>query len=198
MMQENQTEEMQDTMPELALSGNNAYRIEGDRVIISATKIINNRPADNLSGTLAVELWALSHPYDGGDFNGCTLAGTQIGELSGQHFLTNCHYDLLFQKPTPGTWYLSLMLREWIGTVFITRDYVNFAEAYIVDAEPDTESSPAANSMDTNAASKASPTPADEPTAAPTSHDKPEQTASPPSGDLFPALLEKLKAMLRL
>lgn len=118
--------------PSLALAGDVGYQVHGGRVVIHAAEIANNRADDDVSGTLAVELWALSQPYLGGDFDGIALAGTQIGELSGQRCLANCRYDLVFTEPGPGTWYLTLMLREWTAAGFVTRDHVNFALPYVV------------------------------------------------------------------
>lgn len=118
--------------PMLALAGNNGYDIQGDRVVITASAIANNRDANNLSGTVSIELWALEQAYQGGEFHGQALAGTRIGEIQGQHFLADCRYDLLFNEPTAGNWNMVLMLREWTDAGFVTRDYVNFAKRYVV------------------------------------------------------------------
>lgn len=114
-------------IPELRLAGHVAYDVQDGRVQISIDSIVSDRAADNLSGTLSLELWALPAPYAGTGFSGCPLAAVQIGELYGQHMLSGCHYDLLFTPPASGLWQLCLMLREWNGTLFETRDYVNFA-----------------------------------------------------------------------
>lgn len=113
-----------------------AYRIEGDRVIITINEIQNQREFNQTSGTLSIELWALRQPHQGGQFDGIAVAGTQIGEVLGQHFLANCQYDLIFQAPPAGTWYLTLMLREWTEAGFQTRDFVNFDLPYVVTWTP--------------------------------------------------------------
>jgi len=120
----------------LVLAGNCGYEIQHDQVIITIAEIANNRDADNISGTLAIELWALAQPYWGGDFNGIALAGNSIGELYGQHFLADCRYSMAFQEPSDGTWYLTLMLREWTEAGYVTRDYINFDVPYIVNTKP--------------------------------------------------------------
>ena len=117
----------------LNLSGTNGYSIHGDRVILSASEISSHRPADNLSGSLSLELWALDRPYFGGDFEGVVLAGVQIGRVQGQHLLVNGRHDLPFTAPGAGTWILTLMLREWEGQGFVTRDHVQFAQPYVVE-----------------------------------------------------------------
>jgi DNA uptake protein ComE-like DNA-binding protein len=113
-----------------------AYSIGNERVIISIGKIANHRDPADVSGTLSVELWALDRPYSGGNFDGVPLAGTSIGEMLGQHFLTDCRYDLIFRQPPTGTWYLTLMLREWTAAGYVTRDYLNFALPYVVETRP--------------------------------------------------------------
>lgn len=117
----------------LTLSGLNGYSIHGDRVILSASEISSHRHADNISGSLSLELWALDRPYFGGDFDGVALAGVQIGRVQGQHLLVNNHHDLPFTAPGTGTWTLTLMLREWEGQGFVTRDQVQFAQPYVVE-----------------------------------------------------------------
>ena len=117
---------------DMSISRDCGYAIDGDHVVINIAEIANNRPADDVSGTLSVELWALASPYVGADFSGVALAGTTIGEVLGQHFLSDCRYDLVFTPPHAGTWYLSLMLREWTPAGYVTRDHVNFALPYRV------------------------------------------------------------------
>ncbi|MEZ5453945.1 MAG: hypothetical protein R3E93_14185 [Thiothrix sp.] len=121
---------------DLTLNGTASYRVEGDRVIVGIPAIASLRNANAISGTLSVELWALKQPYQGGDFDGAALAGTRIGELPDQHSLNDCRYDLLFQEPAAGTWHLSLMLREWDGNGYVTRDFVNFDHPYVVNWTP--------------------------------------------------------------
>ena len=120
----------------LILTGNSGYEIKNDRVTINIAEIANRRDLENISGTLAIEFWALEQPYRGADFSGAALAGTRIGEISGQHCIANCCYDLIFQEPPEGIWYLTLMLREWTEAGYVTRDYVNFALPYIVSGKP--------------------------------------------------------------
>lgn len=125
-----------DAQSELQLTGNCGFDIQQDRVTISIGGISNQRWDNDVSGTLAVELWALKHPYQGAGFNGHCLAGTTIGELKGQHFLENCQYDLLFNEPSIGSWQIVLMLREWTESGYETRDFVNFAVPYVVTWTP--------------------------------------------------------------
>ena len=120
----------------ISLSGNSECSIQDGRVMLTIDQIASQRDIGNLSGTLAVELWALKQPYSGEDFSGIALAGTSIGELWGQHFLSNCRYDLIFQEPPAGSWNLVLMLREWTEVGYVTRDHVNFSDPYVVSARP--------------------------------------------------------------
>lgn len=119
----------------LALAGACGCAVDNDRIVITIAEIANHRDLGNLSGTLAIELWALDHPYSGGDFTGAPLCGTSIGQLGGQRVLTNCRYDLIFQAPPPGTWSLTLMLREWTAGGYLTRDHVSFTSPYVIEPE---------------------------------------------------------------
>jgi competence ComEA-like helix-hairpin-helix protein len=122
--------------PLLTLFGDYGYAIQGSRIAITVGEIANRREPGNLSGTLALELWALEKPYVGGQFAGFTLAATTIGELRGGHLLAGCHYDLMFREPPAGQWHLALMLREWEGAGYVTRDWVNFNLPYCVADKP--------------------------------------------------------------
>lgn len=140
--------------PSLTLAGNCGYEIHGDRVTITIAEISNQRDFDDISGTLAIQLWALPQPYSRTDFEGIALAGTSIGELNGQHYLADCRYELNFQEPTDGTWYISLMLREWTEAGYITRDYLNFAVPYIVNSQPNIVRSEDSNIINVSFADK--------------------------------------------
>lgn len=106
-----------------------AFNGEQQRVHIALDGIASDRNNDNLSGTLSIELWSLNAPYQGGYFNGECLAATQIGELWGNHWIADCDYDLIYQAPQVAGQQLCLMLREWNGVAFETRDFRTFNQA---------------------------------------------------------------------
>jgi hypothetical protein len=124
------------------MSGNVGYRIDGERVQISVERVVNPRPAGNRSGTLSLELWALSAPFAGGRFEGQHLAGVEIGSVNGQCEWALEPMDLAFTPPSAGVWQIVLMLREWTPDGFVTRDFANFANAFVV-AAPVVEKAPA-------------------------------------------------------
>jgi competence ComEA-like helix-hairpin-helix protein len=110
----------------LRLAGNCGFRIDGDRVLVSLDSIVSDRDYGNISGSLNIELWAMQQPYTSGEPEGECLAATTIGTLSGGHFLPECRYDLIFNKPSAGRWNLVLLLREWSEQGLVTCDQVNF------------------------------------------------------------------------
>jgi len=118
------------------LRGHVGYRLEGRRITLEVAAIENPRDETNLTGTLALELWALAQPYSGGPFNGSPLAAAVLGALGGQSEWNPPPLDLAFKAPPDGTWHFCLMLREWTGTGYTTRDYTNFAEPVAYVAEP--------------------------------------------------------------
>lgn len=121
---------------DLNLAGGCGYEIRHDRIMLNVSQIYNTRDTNSISGTLALELWALEQPYNGNGFHGHALSAITIGELLDLHFIENQHYNLPFQAPSTGTWYFTLMLREWDGNHYLTRDYVKFNLPYIVNAKP--------------------------------------------------------------
>lgn len=110
------------------LRGKVGYDIDDKRIKIDVEAVENPRPPTNTSGTLALELWALSAPYQGGHFKGSPLAGAVLGSLAGQCEWNPSTFDLAFKPPADGTWHFVLMLREWTGTGYTTRDYTTFAQ----------------------------------------------------------------------
>ena len=113
--------------------GQVGYRFVDERVQIHIEALTNPRTADNLSGTLSLELWAMPQPYTGGDFTGTALAGVSIGQLAGQSVERNLSFDLprnqiVANHVASGQAHLVLMLREWTAAGYVTRDYACFAE----------------------------------------------------------------------
>lgn len=89
-------------------------------------RIANPRPADNISGTLTLELWALDEPYTGGAWCGTPVASVVLGTLAGQDSWLNCQYTVP-AGPLPTSGHLTLMLREWTPAGYLTRDYRSLA-----------------------------------------------------------------------
>ena len=160
------------------MRGEVGFRIDGDRVCLSVEHIENPRDPGNCSGTLALELWALPAPYQGGDdFQGAPLARAVIGSLNGQNESTVNSFDLPFARPPAGQWHLVLMLREWTALGYRTRDFTNFPTPVSYD-------SPVASAPpETKAESPTKPQPAQPPAPAKllTLGSRPESATSPVS-----------------
>ena len=113
---------------ELSLNGVCRYHIDGHLLCMDVEEIANNRNGDNTSGSLSLEVWALAQPYSGGDFSGYQLASVALGALQGQSCFRQQQFAQPLQSPVEGSWYLVMMLREWGGSSFITRDFINFPQ----------------------------------------------------------------------
>lgn len=137
------------------------YRFEGGEVEVCVGCVANPRDADNLSGSLGLELWALPQPYEGGAFAGFLIAGGELGRVAGQAGIEALRLTLPAAAPPPGSWHIVLMLREWTPAGFLTRDYVNFsaaheaAESPVSAAAPEAVAAPAAAEAFTPAAAPA-------------------------------------------
>lgn len=122
---------------ELSIQGC-GYKIENNRVMLSVGYIGSNRDVLNMSGTIQIAFNAQNQQNT--EPQNTLLASTTIGELKGQHFLSDCCYDLLFQHPPIGTWQLSLQLREWDGLEYRLIDEVHFDLLYQTQAISDVQS----------------------------------------------------------
>lgn len=103
--------------------------IQQEAAEVRIDAIENPRASTNLSGTLALELWSLSQKYNGASFNGVKQGGVLLGTLLGQNsWQNNVIHIHLASKPIVGE-YVVLMLREWVGNGYITRDYFHLEQA---------------------------------------------------------------------
>lgn len=112
------------------------YNFDGQQVHLNAACVRNPREAGNLSGSLALELWALPAAYAGGAFVGHAVGSVAIGRLEGQSDFMNLNRSIDAATLPAGRWTLCLMLREWTAAGWLTRDYANFDLPYEVPAEP--------------------------------------------------------------
>lgn len=111
------------------IDGSVAYALSDAHTTLNADSIFNPRPADNLSGSLVLELWALPEPYRGGAFNGILIGSEALGQIAGQCAIGPIQATLPTCTLPAGRWLLTLMLREWTGHGYLTRDYRSFALA---------------------------------------------------------------------
>ena len=150
------------------MRGTISYRIDSNRVHLSVEHIENARETSNLSGTLALELWALPGQYTGGSFHGTALAGVALGSLAGETESTITSFDLPFARPADGVWHFVLMLREWTAGGYITRDYTNFPVPVSYGSTPSPKTAPTELAPTVSSALK--PTPAVQAGAPPSPH----------------------------
>jgi DNA uptake protein ComE-like DNA-binding protein len=115
------------------LDGSVGYQIDGSEVVLRADGIRNPRAADNLSGSLALELWALTDTYQGGPVeSGSLLASVDVGRIAGESTIVSFEQRVTFNPPVAGRWNVVLMLREWAPAGYVTRDFCTFAQQYEV------------------------------------------------------------------
>ena len=97
-------------------------RLDGEEFFLDIAGIENPREVDNLSGTLALEIWSLDSPYAGGAWQGTQLASLVAGCLQGQSGWAESHFTAK-AAPIPEGGHPTLMLREWTEAGYVTRDY---------------------------------------------------------------------------
>jgi hypothetical protein len=93
-------------------------------VHLTVDGIDNPRAADNLSGTLSLELWALPPPTPAASPTACSSPppARQPGRPAGWHTSRRPAAG----RPPAGTWHVALLLREWTAAGYVTRDFANF------------------------------------------------------------------------
>jgi hypothetical protein len=158
-------------------------RYEGE-LTLRAECIANPRSEENLSGSLRLELHALSAPYDSQAETGRVLASLDLGVLSGQGAMWDSALRVELSIIPNQTNALALVLREWSEAGYVTRDYrsvpyqaedravITAAKAAIADAAKSNQPAPAA-------AAKAESTPAVAPKPEPVVAAKPAESTAP-------------------
>jgi hypothetical protein len=153
------------------LEGLVGYRcIDQEHLVVDVERIRNPRDPNNMSGTLSLELWALPEPYTAGDFRGHALGAITLGPLAGGASWQKCTYNMQVVTPPADTYTLVLMLREWNGNSYVTRDHCNFShrvtfpiaisatqatETFVADKPVGQVTSPAQSSEETAVAAHA-------------------------------------------
>jgi DNA uptake protein ComE-like DNA-binding protein len=130
------------TYPEAArfaqprLQGTVCCSFVAEQITLDIDRIENPRAADNVSGTLALELWALDVPYAGGAWAGVPVASLVLGSLNGQDEWAGCRFTA-HAGPLPAAGYLTLMLREWTPAGYVTRDFRELSRPSAEAAAPE-------------------------------------------------------------
>lgn len=113
-----------ETFVQPRLSGNVTCALADGMATLAVDSIDNPRATDNLSGTLALEVWALPAPYAGGSWQGVPVASVILGVLGGGNQWSACNFVVPAAAPEgPGV--LTVMLREWGPAGYVTRDFCN-------------------------------------------------------------------------
>ena len=115
------------------LHGAVACQLKDGVADIAIESIASPRAPENLSGTLALEVWALDAPYAGGSWVGTPVASLVLGNLAGGSTWSDCHYSVPAVTANPGA-ALTVMLREWTPAGYLTRDFRNLPATLL--AEP--------------------------------------------------------------
>jgi competence ComEA-like helix-hairpin-helix protein len=129
------------------IQGTAGFTLGDGQVNITVDGIDNPRAADNLSGSLVAELWALPAPFgERGDADGVQLAGVFLGSLAGQQGWQQLSFDLPLAARPAGTWHIALLLREWTAAGYVTRDFTDFPlpVSWAAEAAPVAEAETAA------------------------------------------------------
>ncbi len=112
------------------LSGHAGYKLHEDGSLsLHAQRVTNPRGADNLSGTLSLQLWASDEPYAGGELKGVLLASHELGQLRGQESIEPGELRFVPTSSVVSARQRVLALCEWTALGYLARDYCNFEES---------------------------------------------------------------------
>lgn len=104
------------------LEGSVRSELDGQDFVLELETVVNPRPAADLSGTLALELWAIDGHYGGGHWQGEPLGAVALDRLGGQQRWSGLRQPWRLPEAR-GRKRLTLMLREWTAAGYVTRDW---------------------------------------------------------------------------
>jgi len=95
-------------------------QLQAGEAVLTADGISNPRADGNVSGTLALELWAF--PEADASADGLRLGAAELGSVHGQFWLPAVERRVALSEPPLGRYRLSLLLSEWTGNGYVARD----------------------------------------------------------------------------
>ena len=127
-----------------------SYSDQGDSITFGAAAVRNNGPA---SGTLKLQVWATSTPYQGGTLSGYRLAEARLGQLQAYGSYTSLSYTRPLDAPPAGTYHIIMIVTEYAehaGQDYIS-DYTTFDDtATFGDGSGSGNPTPPGDPRDTN------------------------------------------------
>ncbi len=115
--------------------GSVGYAIDGGEVTLRAERVFNPRGADNLSGSLSLQLRAVpAQQADGGE--AIVLATAFLGRVAGGSAIEGVAERAAFSPPPPGEWRIVLVLLEWTAVGLEARDRCAFEVTYRAASAP--------------------------------------------------------------
>lgn len=90
--------------------------IEGGTIDLSLAKISHTRTGS--TGSLELAAWATSRPYNGGAIEGYLLGVVKKDPLRPGYSYSDVHNTAKYKAPPPGTYYVSLVLSEFIDGAY--------------------------------------------------------------------------------
>ena len=94
-------------------------------VEIIAERIENNREAGR-SGTLALQIWATTDVYNGGDLVGYPIGTLHLRPLRAGSAYVQIDYFVRYKAPPPGLYFTTITLEEFTADGYVIVDYENF------------------------------------------------------------------------
>jgi hypothetical protein len=113
------------------LSGAVPYQFgTGNTTVTLGCDAITNSSAENATGTIQVQLWALSEKYVSGRISGKIIAGYKLDGLEGGRQYSNLKRTLKTAMPAQrGSYYLCLTVSEFREGGYVITDFRNYTNA---------------------------------------------------------------------
>ncbi len=106
-----------------------SYETNATVLTLNAYRVENN--AGRSTGTLKLQLWASTQPYNGTSISGYKMGEYTLGSLVNNQYFYGIRQNVTYTAPPAGTYYVTMMLTETSGSD-VQVDYVKFDKTITV------------------------------------------------------------------
>jgi hypothetical protein len=126
---------------DIQIVGQTSWQVIGSTVNMYV-ETVSNICDLGVSGSLRLDLWATASPYVGGTITGYRFGSVSLNPLTGGYDYNNINQTVGYSQPPGGSYYVTLTLSEYHNGSYVTLDYLNYANLFVVGNPP---SPPTAN-----------------------------------------------------
>jgi hypothetical protein len=134
---------------DIQIVGQTSWQVVGSTVNMYVERVSNICDL-GVSGSLRLDLWATASPYVGGTITGYRFGSVSLNPLTGGYDYNNINQTVGYSQPPGGSYYVTLTLSEYHNGSYVTVDYLNYTNLFVVGNPPPPPTANAATAVTVN------------------------------------------------